>query len=116
SHAVPVRVEENLVGIEPHAVRGIEWPVNAICVELSRPQILHEYVPIMVRAVGCGIDRDYPRGLRIIFPVKEQQLYTRGVPRVDAEVDASRHYGGAKRRASAEPLHTSRRTSARRHS
>src|SRR4029077_2930057 len=59
---------------------------------------------------------DYPCGLRIIFPVKEQQLYTRGVPRVDAEVDASRDYGGAKRRPSADPIHTSRRTSARRHS
>src|ERR1700740_745790 len=55
SHAVPVRVEENLVGIEPHAVRGIEWPVNSICVKLSRSQLLYEYVPIVVRAVGRGI-------------------------------------------------------------
>src|ERR1700746_828292 len=58
SHAAPVRVEEDLVGIEPHAVGGVEWPMNAICVKLSRSQILYEYVPIVVRAVGRGIDRD----------------------------------------------------------
>ena len=30
NYAAPVRIKQNLSGIEPHAVRGIEWPVDSI--------------------------------------------------------------------------------------
>jgi hypothetical protein len=52
NHAAPIRIEQNLGGIEPHPVRGIERPVDAIAVKLPGLHARHKYVPIMVGAVG----------------------------------------------------------------
>ena len=54
NHAAPVRVEQNLGGIKPHAARGLEWPVGSISVKLPWLNTRHKYVPIMAGAVGRG--------------------------------------------------------------
>ena len=73
--AAAVWVKQNLGGIEPHSVRGIEWSVSPIPVKLSRLHVRHEYMPIMVGTVSRRIDRDHARGPGVIFPVKEHQLH-----------------------------------------
>jgi putative transposase len=46
------------------------------------------YVPVVVRAVGRWIEANHARGLGVVDPIEQQQLYPGGVSREDAEVDA----------------------------
>jgi hypothetical protein len=62
--------------------------MRAIGVDLPRPNAGHEDVPVVIRAVGGGIDSNHARGRRVVFPVEEQQLDTRAAAGEDAEVDS----------------------------
>src|SRR5437899_7555757 len=53
--AASIGIEEDFGGIEAHSARGIEWSLNSIAVNLPRFDTGHEYVPIVVGMVGCGI-------------------------------------------------------------
>ena len=76
NNAAPIGVEENLGGIKPHSARGIERPLHPIPVKLSRLHARYEDVPVVVRTVCRGVDRDHAGGAGVILPVKEQQLHS----------------------------------------
>ena len=57
-------------------------------------------MPVTVGAVGRPIHRYHACWMRIIFPVKEQQLDARSASRKDAEIGAPRNNRGAERGAS----------------
>ena len=69
--APAVWVQEDLRGIKAHAICGIERSLNAVAIKLARFYFRYERVPIMTRAVHCGIDRDKARGRRVVFPIKK---------------------------------------------
>ncbi len=69
-----VRVEKQLGGVKAETARGIGRSVNAEAVDLSGLNAGYEGVPIVISAVGCGIDADNARRTRIIFAVEKQQL------------------------------------------
>ena len=80
-----VRVEHHLVRVEPVTVRGIPGAVDAITVELARPDIRHVAVPVHVRLLG---QRD-PLALgRCLRTIEEAQVHTGRVLGKDGEVDA----------------------------
>src|SRR6185369_12135718 len=81
-----VWIEQELIWIKAQTTLWFDRSVNPIAVDLARRHVGHEDVPIVVGAVGGGIDRNDPRGASIIFPIKEQQLDPGSVPGVDAEV------------------------------
>src|SRR5262249_8677241 len=56
-----------------------------------------EGVPVVLSAIALGIERDHPRGRRVVRVVEEQELEPRGIGRVDAEVDAVGRQGGPER-------------------
>ena len=62
-HAAAIRVEEDLGGIEAHALRGIPRPLDAIAVDLACPHAGNEHVPVVVGAIGGRIDADRARRL-----------------------------------------------------
>src|SRR6185503_1247895 len=67
-------------------------------------------MPIMVRAIRRGIDRDHPRGMDIILPIKEQQVHLRSTTGEQAEIHTSRKDSCTKRKASAGCLNNIRRS------
>ena len=89
-HATAVRIEENLGGIEPHPSRRVGGPLDSVAVHLARLHARHEDVPVVVRAVGRGIDGDHERGPGVVDAIEEQQLDPSRVPREHAEVRAGR--------------------------
>ena len=56
--APTVRVEQELRRIEPHRVAGIERARDAIAIQLARHHAGNKDVPVVIRAVGGGIDID----------------------------------------------------------
>src|SRR5215471_965389 len=98
-YAAPVRVKENFGRIKAHPTRGIERTVYAITIKLPRPQARHEHMPVVVVAVGHGIDRNYARAPGIIFAVKEQQIHSRRPTGKHAEIDPARNDRGPEGRA-----------------
>ncbi len=94
-HDAPaIGVEKDLRGIEAQAVRGLERPVDAIAIDLARPQAGDEHVPVVVGAIGGRVDPDHARWLRVVDAVEEQQLDPGRVLGEHAEV----HPVGAGRR------------------
>src|SRR5215469_11598954 len=89
-YTAPVRIKKNLGGIKTHAAGGIERTVDPISIKLPRAQAGHELMPIVVGAVGRGIDRNYARGPGIIFLIKKQQIDGGRPTRKHAEIYASR--------------------------
>ena len=92
-----IGVQEDFGGIEAHAARVIERPVDPITVQLAGSYVRHEHVPVIVRTVGGWIEAHHARGLGVVDPVEQQQLDAGGVPREDAEVDAVRRRRRAQR-------------------
>ena len=56
NYAAPVWIDENFGRIKPQAFRGVVKSLHPIRVKLSRLHSRDEHVPIMVGAVGRGID------------------------------------------------------------
>lgn len=74
--------------IKSQTVCGIGRAIHTIAIQLARAQAGNKNVPVMVAAVSSGIDRDYPRGLRIVGTVEEEQLDGSGLTREHTEVDS----------------------------
>src|SRR5215831_4887417 len=66
-----VRIKKCLAGIKAQAVPRIKRPVDSITINLSRSQTGYEYMPIVVRAVYGGIDRDHALWAGIILTIKQ---------------------------------------------
>src|SRR4030095_8314664 len=104
--AAAVWVKEDLFRIESHPAGRIERPLDSIPIKLPRLHVRHEHVPVMVGTIGCRVDRNDPRGLGIVFPVKQQQLYGGCPAREYAEIDAARLDRGSQRIAAPCALST----------
>jgi hypothetical protein len=74
NHAASIRIEKNLVGIETKTAVRVEWTVHSISIKLSGLNAGHKNMPIVICAVGKRIETDHIRGLRVVFPVEQQQL------------------------------------------
>jgi hypothetical protein len=85
-HAATVGIEQDLVGVEAHAARGIERPLDAIAVQLACPQAGDEYMPVVVGTIDGGVDADDARGLGVVDAIEQQQLDPGGMLRENAEV------------------------------
>ena len=59
--ASAVRIEQDLVAIEPVSVLGVVRTVGAVGVDLSGLDAGHEDVPVVVRPVGVRIEADRAR-------------------------------------------------------
>ena len=75
NNSTPIWVQQNLSGIETYAARRVERSLDAVAIQLPRFHALYKCVPVVVRPVCRGIDRDDARGPRVVFPVKKQQLH-----------------------------------------
>src|SRR6185503_15634382 len=87
--AAPVWVEEQFGRVESQPARRIIRTVDAISVDLSRLQCWHEHVPIMVGAVGRGIEANHLRGTGVSHSVKKQQLNASCASAKQAEIHAA---------------------------
>ena len=98
-----VRIEQDFVGIEAQAARGVERPVDAIGIDLAGCDAGHEDVPVVIGAVGYGIERDDAR--RAARRPRDRTAAARSAQRFGehAEVDAAVGKGRAQRRTSAVP-------------
>ena len=99
--AAPVRVQENFAAVKAHSPGRIERPLHSIAVDLPRLPAWHEHMPVVVGAVGGGIQGDHARGPGVILPVKEQQLHACRASGEQTEIHATVSNRGAKRTASA---------------
>src|SRR5262245_11396854 len=70
-HATPIRVEQDFARIEPRPACGIECTVNSITVDLPGSYPGYEDVPIVIRSVSGGIDRDHMLGSSVINTIKK---------------------------------------------
>ena len=56
-HGAAVRVEEDLPAVEPEPALWRERAVGTVGVDLSRPEIRHEDVPVVIGAMGSWIEQ-----------------------------------------------------------
>ena len=89
-HASGIRVEQDLGGIESHAVRRILRSRHPIAIYLSRLNAGYEDVPVVVRAVDRGIQANRASWASLINTIEEEELDPGSVLGVDTEVDALR--------------------------
>src|SRR5579863_4416965 len=54
-----VRVEQDFGRVKTQAFSWIEWPVDPISIDLTRPQVRNEDVPVVISAVGDWIQSDH---------------------------------------------------------
>src|SRR3954468_23596756 len=59
AHCATIGVEKDLRCIESHTARWIPWPLDAISIDLAGRHARDEHMPIMVRAIGRGIDANH---------------------------------------------------------
>ena len=85
SDGLGVRVEEHLIRVKPVPACGVVRPVDAVAVELARPQIRHVAVPDgpgALRKLKCR------RRLAVVGMIEQQQLDFLGIGAVQREIDA----------------------------
>ena len=70
-------INEDFGRIEAHSTWRIEWPLNSIAVDLARFHTRHEYMPVVICAVGRGIDANHTCGPSIINAIEEEQARSR---------------------------------------
>src|SRR5215510_14800766 len=73
-HREAVRIEEDLFAVEKLPLLRRKRPVCTVCVDLARPAIRHERVPVVVGSMTVGSERNDPRGLWSILPIEKQKL------------------------------------------
>lgn len=95
-----VRIQEELLRIEAMALLGRKGAMDAVAVELARPQIRQKRVPDLVRALA---QRNARALVRALGRVKEAQLHGGGVLGENGEVDAVTGPGGAQRKGIPRP-------------
>ena len=95
----PVRIEQHLLGVKPKSAVRIEGPVRPVGVHLARPKVRHKDMPVVIRAMFIGVERDDPCGLRGILVIEQEQLEQDRMLREHAEIDAAREDRRAERSA-----------------
>ena len=53
-----IRVEKNLLAIEPKTAFRREWSMGAIAINLARLEVRDKDMPVVIGAVSVGIERD----------------------------------------------------------
>ena len=96
-NAAAVRIEQDLGGVEAQPARRVGRPGHAITVDLPGPHAGHEDVPVVIGAIGEGVESDHARGLRVVLPVEKQQLDPGCMAGEEAEVDTTIDERGAER-------------------
>ena len=66
----PIRVDQDLGGIEPQTPLGGPRPLDPVAIDLSRRYFWHEHVPVVVGPVRHWIDRDHAGRTGVVLPVK----------------------------------------------
>ena len=94
-----VRVDQQLVRVEPVAALGFIGPVDAVAVQLAWAQVRQVAVPDLVRVLG----QRHPRRLAPTAGIEKAQLDPLGVHREQREVDAAAVPVGAERIRRAGP-------------
>ncbi len=87
-----VRVQQYLIRIETKALLGLKGANHPVPVHLTRPEVRHEHVPVMVGLVGLRVQAYHARGQRIVCSVEQQQLDGDRTLRKHAEVHACGTY------------------------
>jgi hypothetical protein len=95
-----VWVKKDLGWIKAQAIRRIKWSLDSICVDLPRAYTWYKYMPVVIGAIGGGIDGDGTGRLRIVLLVEKQQFNPRGLRGEDAEVHTLRRDRCAERSGS----------------
>ena len=85
----PVRVEQHLVRVETQPPLGVEWPGNAVAVDLARGDAGDKDVPIMVGPVGLWIEIDDSSRLWGVNVVEQHQLRSCAVLGENAKIGAA---------------------------
>src|SRR3954466_13469742 len=70
----PVRIEQNFFGVETQTSGRIKRSMDSIPIEVSRANAGHKHMPIVIGAIGNGIDSDHIGRLRIVLPIEEKNL------------------------------------------
>ena len=69
--AFAIGIEQHFAGVEAQAVCRVEQSLGTKCVELARREVLNEYMPVMVGAVGSRIERDHARRPRVVHMIEQ---------------------------------------------
>jgi len=70
----PVRINKHLLAVEPKSPFRGEGAVRSIGVYLTRPQVRHKDVPVVIGAVLIGFERDDRCRLDGIHVIEQKQL------------------------------------------
>src|SRR6476619_3648685 len=95
----PVRIEQHFLRVKPKSAVRIEGPVSPVSIHLARPKVRDKDMPVMIRAMLIGVERDDPRGLLSILIIEQEQLEQDRMLREQAEIDAVREDCRAERSA-----------------
>src|SRR4030095_2030976 len=82
------RIKNSLLASEARPVVRLTGSVGPVCVHLPRLQARHKGMPVVVRTMLVGMERNDPRRLCGMPLVDKEQLYQSGTLGIDAEVDA----------------------------
>src|SRR4029450_7186603 len=94
-----VRVQEHLLGVKPISAVRVEGPVRPIGVHLARLKVRHKDMPVVMRTMFIGIERDDPCRLGGILVIEQKQLKQERMLREYAEVAPAGENRPAERRA-----------------
>src|SRR5438309_10944907 len=95
--SMPVRIEQNFFGVETHTSGRIKRSMESIPIELSRANAGHKHMPIVIGAIGNGIDSDDIGRLCIVLPIEEKNLNSGSFTGKYAEVYSVARNDGAER-------------------
>src|SRR4029450_8902253 len=94
-----VRVQEHLLGVKPRSAVRVEGSVRPIGVHLARLKVRHKDMPVVMRTMFTGVERDDPCRLGGILVIAQKQLKQDRMLREHAEIDAAREDRRAERSA-----------------
>jgi hypothetical protein len=100
-HCAPVRIQQQLVAVEPQPAIRRERPYRPEAVELARSDAWHERTPVVIGPVRLGIQGDDVRRLLRVGVVEQEQLDARRISGKHAEVHAAVADGGPEGRTRA---------------
>ncbi len=94
-----IRIEKHLLAIEAKSIGQLIGSVRSVGIHLPGLQRRHKDMPVVVRTVFVGVERNDPRRLPGILIIEQEQLYQCRALGIDAEVDAARANCSAERSA-----------------
>src|SRR3954449_7310505 len=101
--APAVRIEQQLLRIEPEASCRIEGPCDPVAIDLAGNDVGNKYVPIVVGPVLTRVELNDAEWFLRFDMIKKHELNRRGVFGVDAEIGALGRKRCPERKTS--PLH-----------